>query len=135
MKRRLVVHIGANKTGSSSIQLFLWTNRNALRERGILVPGQKFAASSPQRATTVRRREISVHLIGELGGVSDLRRRRDGFCCRNPECRRPTMRLHAHHEQQRSHGGSDDPTNLLGLCPVCHLRGVHSGAIEHTPGL
>ena len=40
------------------------------------------------------------------------------------------MRLHAHHEHQRSHGGSDDPTNLLGLCPPCHLRGVHSGPIS-----
>ena len=34
----LTVHIGATKTGSSSIQAFLAANRAALRQAGILVP-------------------------------------------------------------------------------------------------
>lgn len=52
MKKRLIVHIGANKTGSSSIQDFLWNNRKALRQGGLLVPGEKFKLLSPNRGTT-----------------------------------------------------------------------------------
>ncbi|MCA1714887.1 MAG: hypothetical protein LC715_07205 [Gammaproteobacteria bacterium] len=52
MSKRLIVHIGANKTGSSSIQHFLWTNRQAMRSAGVLVPGEKFQLSSNERGTT-----------------------------------------------------------------------------------
>lgn len=38
MLSRLVVHAGANKTGSSAIQTFLAHNHGALREEGIVVP-------------------------------------------------------------------------------------------------
>ena len=44
-KRRLVVHIGANKTGSSAVQKFLSVNVGSLRELGIIVPSQRFAAT------------------------------------------------------------------------------------------
>lgn len=27
---------------------------------------------------------------------------------------------HAHHRRMRSHGGSDDPSNLVALCGACH---------------
>jgi|SRR5438067_2878701 len=36
----------------------------------------------------------------------------------------------AHHIEYRSHGGSDDEANLLSLCAVHHLRGVHTGRIR-----
>jgi hypothetical protein len=36
--QKLTIHIGANKTGSSAIQVFLKRNRDWLRERGIVVP-------------------------------------------------------------------------------------------------
>lgn len=52
MKKRLIVHIGANKTGSSSIQDFLWTNRKVLRQEGLLLPGEKFELLSRNRGTT-----------------------------------------------------------------------------------
>jgi hypothetical protein len=46
--------------------------------------------------------------------------------CQHPRCRRPTIRLHPHHLERQVDGGSDDKVNLLGLCPACHLRGVHT---------
>ena len=42
MPEKLILHIGANKTGSSAIQRFLSTNSLALREEGIVVPDNEF---------------------------------------------------------------------------------------------
>jgi hypothetical protein len=57
-------------------------------------------------------------------------RERDRRMCRNPECRRPGLDLHVHHEQWRSKGGTDDDANLLPHCFPCHLRGQHGGAFR-----
>lgn len=35
--------------------------------------------------------------------------------------------MHAHHVWFRSRGGGDDEWNLVGICLVHHLRGVHMG--------
>jgi hypothetical protein len=54
-----------------------------------------------------------------------------GRCrCQVPGCSRPAV--HSHHIEFRSHGGSDDPDNQIGLCAVHHLRGVHDGLIRVT---
>lgn len=37
-KKKLKLHIGRPKTGSSALQYFLWNNRETLREHGILYP-------------------------------------------------------------------------------------------------
>jgi 5-methylcytosine-specific restriction endonuclease McrA len=50
----------------------------------------------------------------------------DCYCCQNPRCRRITIRVHTHHIDPQELGGSDDPWNLIALCPSCHLRGIHS---------
>jgi len=65
-------------------------------------------------------------------GVGKIKER-DRYTCQNPECRRITLRVEAHHEQPRALGGSDDPLNLIGLCRPCHLRGVHTGTAERPP--
>ena len=61
-------------------------------------------------------------------GIGPRRRavllREDGLCA-VPGCSRPAQ--HEHHMRYRSQGGSDDPTNLVGLCAMHHLRGVHGG--------
>ena len=46
MKKRLIVHVGAGKTGSSAIQEFLALNRDALRSAGIVVPGVDMSLDS-----------------------------------------------------------------------------------------
>jgi len=60
--------------------------------------------------------------------------KRDRFRCQVPgcNCRR---NLHIHHIIPRSHGGSDEPGNLIVLCEKCHLRllhDLHSLKIEGT---
>ncbi len=40
--RRVLVHVGAPKTGTSFVQDVLWLNRDALAEQGILYPADRF---------------------------------------------------------------------------------------------
>jgi hypothetical protein len=54
----------------------------------------------------------------------------DQYTCQNPRCRRRTLRVHPHHMHQRQHGGSDEPSNTVTVCPACHLRGIHSGQMS-----
>ena len=42
MARRTILHIGAMKSGTSHIQSRLFSNRKALLEAGVLVPGRKW---------------------------------------------------------------------------------------------
>jgi hypothetical protein len=37
-----------------------------------------------------------------------------------------------HHIVYRSHGGSDDPSNLTSLCPFHHRMGEHGGLLKVT---
>lgn len=46
MSAKIIVHIGANKTGSSAIQKFLSLNCEALRKQGLVIPGQDLTLSS-----------------------------------------------------------------------------------------
>ena len=55
--------------------------------------------------------------------------RKAGLCA-VPGCSRAACQLH--HIVYRSRGGTDDPTNLVGLCAVHHLHGVHLGYLEVT---
>ena len=55
---------------------------------------------------------------------------RDRCRCQFPGCSRPAV--HAHHKQFRSHGGLDVDENLLSLCLVHHLRGIHGGYLRVT---
>lgn len=50
----------------------------------------------------------------------------DCFICQNARCRRRTLRLHPHHIDERRFGVNHHPSNIVGLCPGCHLRGIHS---------
>lgn len=52
MARRVFLHIGAPKTGSTYVQNVLWDNRAALRRAGILLPGDR--AAHDQAMTDLR---------------------------------------------------------------------------------
>jgi len=54
--------------------------------------------------------------------------RRDGYECSCPVCERQDVTLH--HVTYRSHGGGDDPENVLSLCSFCHLDGEHGGRLR-----
>lgn len=47
MKRRLILHIGYGKTGSSAIQAFIKNNCNPLLSNGVLVPDDKLDINGP----------------------------------------------------------------------------------------
>jgi hypothetical protein len=55
---------------------------------------------------------------------------RTGGLCAAPGCTRAAE--HVHHVVFRSEGGSDEPSNLVGLCWVHHQRGVHFGVLTVT---
>ena len=44
-----------------------------------------------------------------------------GYMCGNPACR-CVVTLDMHHLDSVGEGGSDDPNNLIALCPNCHRR-------------
>jgi len=48
---------------------------------------------------------------------------RDGWRCTKPGCSRAAA--HVHHVEFRSHGGSDEESNLTSVCAAHHLRGIH----------
>jgi hypothetical protein len=61
-------------------------------------------------------------------------RERDLGRCQVPGCSRRAC--HAHHIVPRSRGGSDEPWNLVALCALHHLIGIHAGYIRvrgHAP--
>jgi len=56
---------------------------------------------------------------------------RDGWRCAVPGCT-SHRNLQVHHVVFRSHGGSDEPENLVTLCAWHHQRGVHGGRVRIT---
>lgn len=50
-----------------------------------------------------------------------------GYKCGNPSCRM-ILTLEIHHLEQVADGGTNEPTNLLALCPNCHTL-HHNGII------
>ena len=52
-----------------------------------------------------------------------------GYRCANPTCR-TVLTLDIHHMEYVSRQGSNEPSNLLPLCPNCHSL-HHSGVISH----
>jgi hypothetical protein len=51
-----------------------------------------------------------------------------GYRCAVPNCR-TILALDMHHIWEVSAGGSDDPSNLIALCPTCHAL-YHRGTIQ-----
>src|ERR1700712_5779130 len=51
-----------------------------------------------------------------------------GYRCAVPGCRN-ILALDMHHIWEVSAGGSDDPSNLIALCPTCHAL-YHRGTIK-----
>jgi hypothetical protein len=55
-------------------------------------------------------------------------RERDEGWCQVPGCSRPAD--HVHHIVHKSQGGTDDPENLVSVCAVHHLHGLHMGYVR-----
>jgi hypothetical protein len=104
-----------------TVELFAAVCRAAQRAAGeALTPGECFLWAV-------------IHFIGshDVAERRTLQKRileRDQHRCQFPGCSRAAV--HAHHMRPRSQGGTDDEWNLIGLCAVHHLRGVHGGYIR-----
>jgi hypothetical protein len=76
-------------------------------------------------------RHFTATWLGSFGrrqSRSQRVRARDLGRCQMPGCSRAAT--HAHHIIPRSRGGSDDPSNLVSVCTVHHLRGIHAGNLR-----
>src|SRR6266850_164872 len=72
--------------------------------------------------------EVWKPMLEERNTVQKQVLARDRGLCQVPWCSRAAA--HVHHIEFRSAGGSDDPSNLVSLCAVHHLRGVHMGRLR-----
>jgi hypothetical protein len=70
-------------------------------------------------------------LLAERNTVQKRVLARDRGHCQVPGCSRAAVQVH--HIQYRSHGGGDEPANLVGLCAAHHLHAVHVGWV-HVSG-
>jgi len=80
-------------------------------------------------------RMIAQHFVDTWGPALRQKRTarnevmvRDKGFCKTPFCSKSAG--HVHHIDLRSQGGSDDPSNMLAICVVHHLRGVHMGRVR-----
>ena len=72
--------------------------------------------------------------IADLTNIRSIRRKlisERGLCCER--CHYDNVNvLQVHHIIERSKGGTDDPLNLLLLCPNCHYT-IHHGDSRKEP--
>ncbi|HEY8066211.1 MAG TPA: hypothetical protein VIF40_16020 [Methylosinus sp.] len=105
MRKRIIFHIGLEKTGTTSFQRFCFDNRSILAARGILYPTQSLAFER----RNANHAPLVACYIGEGGWVDyDLsrhwRRREDVVASLKSEFRRaeaPTLLLSAEHFSSR----------------------------------
>lgn len=83
-RQRLIVHVGANKTGSSAIQRFLSLNRDLLREHGVVVPDQDLAQGDQVTGFHVFAFE---KLFRDPGGRRQLEAAMDAIASSQPEAK------------------------------------------------
>lgn len=67
-------------------------------------------------------------LLAERSTVQKRVLSRDRGHCQVPGCSRAALQVH--HVQFRSHGGGDEPSNLVSLCAAHHLHAVHVGWVR-----
>jgi 5-methylcytosine-specific restriction endonuclease McrA len=133
-----------------------WSNRASMRATGRLAPSLKSKLDShlrerdfvesilPISEWKVETASFDIHKItkpdvsgaGYQNGVQkDFYNvkayvlHRDGYKCKSGRKGKHSNKLHVHHIQFRSNGGTDTPTNLTTLCETCHSD-LHAGKFE-----
>lgn len=71
---RLILHFGTPKTGTSSIQATLWSNRELLKDHGILYPSNVSSEKRHQYLVTCLRRPVPIALAEGLNAsIAEIR--------------------------------------------------------------
>lgn len=95
----------------------------------LVQPGKRFC--SRHQSEEWRKQNARRPSPAEQGYDARWRKISDRFVADHPicqRCRRAPSKI-AHHILRKSKGGSDDPFNLMALCPMCHAQ-VHAAAKE-----
>ncbi|KHD08119.1 HNH endonuclease [Candidatus Thiomargarita nelsonii] len=133
-----------------------WLNRASMRQNGRLAPSvqskvhshlreKRFVESLlPVTAWHVETAHFDIHKIvnpdvsgkayqeGEQKGFYNVKAyvlHRDGYKCKSGQKGNHSKKLHVHHIQFKSNGGTDIPSNLITLCETCH-DALHLGEFE-----
>src|SRR4051794_39969820 len=130
-----------------------WHNRASMRRDGRLAPSIRSKVDShlrerrfvesilPVTHWKVELAQFDIHKItnpdvkgveyqnGDQKGYYNVKAfvlHRDGYTCQSGRKIKHDTKLHVHHVQFRSNGGTDTPSNLLTLCETCH-DDLHAG--------
>src|SRR4051794_10383924 len=130
-----------------------WHNRTSMHRNGRLAPSMRSKVDShlrerrfvesilPVTHWKVETAAFDIHKItnsnvegvsyqnGDQKGYYNVKAfvlHRDGYTCQSGRKIKHSPRLHVHHIQFRSNGGTDTPSNLLTLCETCH-NDLHAG--------
>jgi hypothetical protein len=133
-----------------------WRNRASMRAKGRLAPSIKSKVDShlrernfvesilPVRRWKVELAAFDIHRItnpdvsgvgyqsGKQKGFYNVKAyvlHRDGYACQSGRKVKHCAKLHVHHIQFRSQGGTDAPANLICLCEDCH-NDLHAGKFD-----
>jgi hypothetical protein len=133
-----------------------WQNRASMRKKGRLAPSIKSKVDShlrernfvesilPVTRWKVELAAFDIHKIinpevdgvgyqnGQQKGFYNVKAyilHRDGYTCQSGRKVKHDAKLHVHHIQFRSQGGSDAPSNLITLCETCHAD-LHAGKFD-----
>ena len=131
-----------------------WQNRASMRNEGRIAPSIKSKVDShlrekrfvesilPVSRWKVETASFDIHKIanpdvyswdyqsGNQKGFYNVKAyvlHRDGYQCK--KCKTGKGKLHVHHIEFRSNGGTNTPGNLITLCGTCHDK-LHSGDFE-----
>ncbi|MCB5162461.1 RNA-guided endonuclease IscB, partial [Marinomonas algarum] len=133
-----------------------WANRASMRRVGRLAPSlhskldshlrEKNAVESilPIHRWKVETASFDIHKITnpevtgtsyQSGAQKDFYNvksyvlHRDNYKCQSGRKGKHSQKLHVHHIQFRSNGGTDTPSNLITLCEACHAD-LHAGKFD-----
>ncbi len=133
-----------------------WANRASMRKAGRLAPSLQSKLNSHLREKTfvesilpisqwkVETASFDIHKIihpevtregyqnGAQKGFYNVKAyvlHRDSYQCQSGRKGKHSLKLHVHHIQFRSNGGTDTPSNLITLCEACHAD-LHAGNFE-----
>jgi len=113
VKHKVLSHLGEKKFIESILPISMWIVETASFDIH-KITNPKVVSKALGKARTYQEGRML-----DFYNVKQYVLNRDNYQCR--ECKKKTnLKLHVHHIQFRSNGGSNSPDNLVTLCKTCH---------------